>query len=127
MASAPTPAAPASSGISNNVVGLLCYLFGWLGGLIFLLIEPYKNDKTIRFHAFQSIFFAVALIGLYIAWFILGIILSVIHLSILLIPVWLILGLGVFAAWIFLMIKAYSNQIFKLPIIGELAAKQAGL
>jgi uncharacterized membrane protein len=127
MASAPTPAAPASSGISNNVVGLLCYLFGWLGGLIFLLIEPYKNDKTIRFHAFQSIFFAVALIGVYIALFILGIILGLIHLGILLIPIWLVLGIGVFAAWVILMVKAYSNQIFKLPIIGELAAKQAGL
>ena len=127
MASAPTPTPAASSSLSNNVVGLLCYLFGWLGGLIFLLIEPYKNDKTIRFHAFQSIFFAVALIGVYIALFILGFILGAIHLGILLVPIWLILGLGIFAAWIFLMFKAYSNQIFKLPIIGELAAKQAGL
>jgi len=127
MASAPTPTPAASSGLSNNVVGLLCYLFSWLGGLIFLLIEPYKNDKTIRFHAFQSIFFCVALIGVYIALFILGFILGMIHLGILLVPIWLILGLGIFAAWIFLMFKAYSNQIFKLPIIGELAAKQAGL
>lgn len=125
MATSPTPAA--SSGISNNVAGVLCYLFGWLGGLIFLLVEPYKNDKTVRFHAFQSIFLAVALIGVYIALFILGIILGMIHLGVLLIPIWLILGLGVFAAWVFLMYKAYSNEIFKLPIIGELAAKQAGL
>jgi uncharacterized membrane protein len=127
MASAPTPTPAASSGIGNNVAGLLCYLFGWLGGLIFLLIEPYKNEKTVRFHAFQSIFFSVALIGIYIVLFILGIVLTVIHLSIILIPIWLILGLGIFAAWIFLMFKAYSNETFKLPIIGELAAKQAGL
>jgi uncharacterized membrane protein len=127
MASAPTPAAPASSGLSNNVVGLLCYLFGWLGGLIFLLIEPYKNDKTIRFHAFQSIFFCVALIGVYIVMFVLGIILGVIHLGLLLIPLWLVLWLGIVVAWIILMVKAYGNQTFKLPIIGDLAAKQAGL
>jgi uncharacterized membrane protein len=127
MASAPTPAAPASSGLSNNVVGLLCYLFGWLGGLIFLLIEPYKNDKTIRFHAFQSIFFCVALIGVYIVMFVLGIILGVIHLGLLLIPLWLVLWLGIVVAWVILMVKAYGNQIFKLPIIGDLAAKQAGL
>jgi uncharacterized membrane protein len=125
MASAPTPAA--SSGIGNNVAGLLCYLFGWLGGLIFLLIEPYKNEKTVRFHAFQSIFFSVALIGVWIVLVILGIVLSVIHLSILLVPLWLVLGLAIFAAWIFLMFKAYSNETFKLPIIGELAAKQAGI
>ena len=127
MASAPTPTPAASSGIGNNVAGLLCYLFGWLGGLIFLLIDPYKNEKTVRFHAFQSIFFSVALIGIYIVLFILGIVLTVIHLSIILIPIWLVLGLGIFAAWIFLMFKAYSNETFKLPIIGELAAKQAGL
>ena len=127
MASAPTPTPAASSGMGNNVAGLLCYLFGWLGGLIFLLIEPYKNEKTVRFHAFQSIFFSVALIGIYIVLFILGIVLTVIHLSIILIPIWLVLGLGIFAAWIFLMFKAYSNETFKLPIIGELAAKQAGL
>jgi uncharacterized membrane protein len=127
MASAPTPTPAASSGIGNNVAGLLCYLFWWLGGLIFLLIEPYKNEKTVRFHAFQSIFLSVALIGVYIGMFILAIVLTVIHLSIILIPIWLVLALGIFAAWIFLMFKAYSNETFKLPIIGELAAKQAGL
>ena|SRR5215469_3397070 len=127
MASAPTPTPAASSGMGNNVAGLLCYLFGWLGGLIFLLIEPYKNEKFVRFHAFQSIFFAVALIGVYIVLFILGIVLGMIHLGILLVPIWLVLGLAIFGAWVFLMFKAYSNETFKLPIIGDLAAKQAGL
>src|SRR5215472_697982 len=126
MASSPnTPAA--SSGASNNLIAALCYLCTWLTGLIFLLIEPYKNDKTVRFHAFQAIFFAVGLIAVYIAMIILGIILAVIHLGILMLPVWLVLGLGIFGTWIFLMFKAYNNQIFKLPLIGELAAKQAGL
>jgi uncharacterized membrane protein len=127
MASAPTPTPAANSGISNNVAGLLCYLFGWLGGLIFLLIEPYKNEKTVRFHAFQSIFFAAALIAVYIVLFILGIILGVIHLGILMIPLWLVVGVGVMVAWVVLMVKAYNDQIFKLPVIGDLAAKQAGL
>ncbi|HMF91467.1 MAG TPA: hypothetical protein VKL40_12555 [Candidatus Angelobacter sp.] len=125
MASSPTPAA--STGMSNNVAGALCYLFTWVTGLIFLLIEPYKNDKTVRFHAFQSIFFAVGMIAVYIAVMILGIILGVIHLGLLILPIWALLGLGIFATWVFLMFKAYNNQIFKLPIIGDLAAKQAGL
>ena len=65
MASAPTPSAPAqSSGMGNNVAGLLCYLFGWLGGLIFLLIDPYKTNRFVRFCAFQSIFLDVAMIAL---------------------------------------------------------------
>lgn len=130
MASAPTPTPAAGSGISNNVAGALCYLVGWITGLIFLLIEPYKNDKTVRFHAFQSIFFNVALIAVYIVVLILSIVLGFITkgLSVFLMgPLMLIIWLGVFVVWIFLMVKAYNNQTFKLPIIGDLAAKQAGL
>jgi uncharacterized membrane protein len=127
MASAPTPTPAASSGMANNVVGLLCYIAGWITGLIFLLIEPYKNDKFVRFHAFQSIFFNVSLIPLYIVFIILGFILGAIHLGILMLPLWLLMAVGIFGTWIFLMFKAYNNETFKLPIIGQLAAKQAGL
>jgi uncharacterized membrane protein len=127
MASSPTPSPAASTGMSNNVAGLLCYVFGWITGLIFLLIDPYKNDKFVRFHAFQSIFFNVALIGVYIVLIILGIILSVAHLGLVMLPLWLLAWVAIVGTWIFLMVKAYGNQTFKLPIIGELAAKQAGL
>ncbi len=128
MGTSPTPAA--STGMSNNVAGFLCYLVGWITGLIFLLIEPYKNDKTVRFHAFQSIFFNVALIAVYIGVFVLSMILGLIThgLSVFVMgPLLMIIWLGVLVIWIFLMVKAYNNQIFKLPVIGELAAKQAGL
>lgn len=130
MASAPTPTPAATTGMSNNVAGLLCYVVGWITGLIFLLIEPYKNDKFVRFHAFQSIFFNVGVIGVYIAFFILSAILGVVTkgLSVFLMgPVLLLVWLAVLVTWIILMVKAYGNQTFKLPIIGDLAAKQAGL
>jgi len=109
---------------------MLCYLVGWITGLIFLLIEPYKNDKTVRFHAFQSIFFNVAYIALWIVFIILsGVLGAITHGASLLItgPLFLVLWLGFLVCWVFLMVKAYSNQTFKLPIIGALAAKQAGL
>ena len=54
--------------MSSNVAGLLCYILGFITGIIFLVIEPYKNDKFVRFHAFQSIFFNVALIVFWIAY-----------------------------------------------------------
>ena|SRR5215472_67747 len=129
MASAPTPTPAASSGIGNNVAGLLCYLFGWLGGLIFLLIEPYKNDRFVRFCAFQSIFFNVAVVALWIGLSILSFILGMITkglATLLMFPLMLILWLGVLVVAIYLMIKAYGNQEVKLPVIGDLAAKQAG-
>ena len=129
MASAPTPQPAASSGMGNNVAGLLCYLFGWLGGLIFLLIEPYKNDRFVRFCAFQSIFFNVAVVVLWIGLTILSFILTAITkglAGLLMFPLMMILWLGVLAVAIYLMIKAYGHQEVKLPIIGDLAAKQAG-
>src|SRR5215472_15902371 len=130
MASSPTPSPAASTGMSNNVAGLLCYVLGWITGLIFLLIEPYKNDKFVRFHAFQSIFFNVAYIAIWIAFVVLsGVMAAATHGASLLItgPLFMVIGLGFLVCWVFLLIKAYGNQTFKLPIIGALAAKQAGL
>jgi uncharacterized membrane protein len=129
MASAPTPAASSGSGIGNNVAGLLCYLFGWLGGLIFLLIEPYKNDRFVRFCAFQSIFFNVAMVVIWIGLMILSVVLGMITKGIatlLMGPLMLLIWLGFLIVAIYLMIKAYGHQEVKLPIIGDLASKQAG-
>jgi len=109
---------------------MLCYLVGWITGLIFLLIEPYKNDKTVRFHAFQSIFFNVGMIGVYIAAMIASSVLALVTRGLgffIMGPLMMIIWLGAIVVWIFLMVKAYNNQIFKLPLIGNLAAKQAGL
>ena len=128
MASAPTPQPAASAGMGNNVAALLAYLFGWLGGLIFLLIDPYKTNRFVRFCAFQSIFLDVGMIAVMIAFWILIFVLAAITHGIggiigLLSP---LLWLGYLGLKIFLMIKAYGNQEVKLPVIGDIAAKQAG-
>jgi uncharacterized membrane protein len=102
---------------------------GFITGIIFLVIEPYKNDKFVRFHAFQSIFFNVALIVFWIAYMIVASILGFISLGIIAMLmglVWLLLMLAILAYWIFLMYKAYNNELYKIPFIGDLAAKQAG-
>jgi len=115
--------------MSSNVAGLLTYILGFITGIIFLVIEPYKNDKFVRFHAFQSIFFNVALIVFWIAYTILASILGVVSLGILAMVmglVGLLISLAILAYWIFLMYKAYNNEYYKVPFIGDLAAKQAG-
>ena len=115
--------------MSSNVAGLLTYILGFITGIIFLVIEPYKNDKFVRFHAFQSIFFNVALIVFWIAYMILVSILSFVTLGILAMLMGLVgfvIWLAILAYWIFLMYKAYNNQLYKIPFIGDLAAKQAG-
>jgi uncharacterized membrane protein len=125
------PATPAAAGtaMSSNVAGLLTYILGFITGIIFLVIEPYKNDKFVRFHAFQSIFFNVALIVFWIAYTIVASILGFVSLGILAVVmglVGLLISLAILAYWIFLMYKAYNNELYRIPFIGDLAAKQAG-
>lgn len=101
-----------STGLDENVAGLLCYVLGWVGGLVFILIEP--ENKFVRFHAMQSIIVFGAL--------------SVIWIPLQFIPFlavfigWLLGGLG-FVLWIVLMVKAYQGEMYKLPVAGDLAEK----
>ncbi len=104
--------AKSSTGMEENVAALLSYVFGFITGLIFFLIE--KESKFVRFHAMQSIVFSVALLIIYL---ILGIIPIV---GWILIP---IVGIVGFVFWIILLIKAYQGAHYKLPLLGNLAEK----
>ena len=120
--------APVSSGLSSNLLGLLCYLLAPLAGIALLVIEPYKNDRFVRFHAFQSIFFCIAWIGMWIVWGILSAIFGTLSgglIALITLPIDLILGFAGLAYWIFLMYKAYSSQTPHVPLIGALAEQQA--
>jgi uncharacterized membrane protein len=126
----PPPAAPVaqSAGMEENMASALCYLLGWLTGVIFLVMAPYNQNKTIRFHAFQSIFLNVAMIPL---WFVFTILSFVMHYipvlgALIMLLLWFVFGFGFFALWLFLMYKAYNKEKFVLPVIGPLAEKQAG-
>ena len=114
------PASVSSPSMSENVASALCYLFGLITGIIFLVIAPYNQNKTVRFHAFQSIFLNVAFVVIQIAWSIVSIFTH--GLGFLLYPVLL---LGFFVLWIYMMFTAYNNKKIKLPVIGDLAEKQA--
>ena len=130
----PAPAAPAAgSGIDPKLGGLLCYLpvgpIPLLADIFFLVAEPYKNDKFLRFHAFQSLFTGVAFMVLWFAVFIVGIVMTAVFapLALLLIPAYLLLGLGGLVLMIVCMMKAYGGQMWRIPIVGNFAAKQAGI
>jgi uncharacterized membrane protein len=122
--------AVANSGLQPNVAGALAYLAGIITAILFLVIDPFKNDRFIRFHAFQSLFFNVAWIALWIAWTIVGLVLGTVTKGlffILQVPIDLVLMVGGFALWAFLMYSAYQGKTTRLPVIGALAAKQAGI
>src|SRR5690349_23274004 len=52
---------PAAAPMADNLASTLCYALGFITGIIFLLIAPYNQNRTVRFHAFQSIFMSVGL------------------------------------------------------------------
>ena len=94
--------------MEENIEGALCYLLGWVTGLIFYLIE--KDNEFVRFHARQSIltFLPLFILGIVVSWIpFLG---------------WVI-GLLTFILWLVLMIKAYQGNKFKLPVVGNIAER----
>ena len=127
----PVAATKSSTGLDDNVASLLAYLFQFLGGLIFFLIE--KDSRFVRFHAMQSMLlsgvFWVGLIALWIVSFVLTLILGQIS-GMLAGLVWvitvllqLVLVVAALIGFIFCMIKAYQRQYFKLPLLGSYAEK----
>jgi uncharacterized membrane protein len=120
----------ASSGNNDNIIALLCYSPVWFVGIILgLAVEPYKNSKLVKFHAFQSLFMVI---GLFVVFFGLGIVGGIISsvlplLALIMIPLYFVCWIGTVVLAIYMMIKAYKGEMTKLPFIGEFAAKQAGV
>jgi len=123
--------------MEENIESLLTYALTWVTGIVFIFLE--KENKTVRFHAFQSTFtfLPLTIIGWLLGWigapsysytggyygYGLGTynpgIPALVYLS------WIIYAITVLL-WLFLMFKAYQGEKFKLPVVGDLAEKQAG-
>lgn len=114
-----------STGLDPKLAGLLCYILGPLTGIIFFLVE--KSNAVVRFHAAQSIVFGIACIVLWIALAIVGIILYQISWALgnLFNMISLLIWLGLFILWIVLLVKGYSGQRWKLPVLGDMAERMA--
>src|SRR3954469_3933933 len=128
MGSPGTAPAPAGSGSSDNIIGLLCYSpVGLIADIFVLVAEPYKNSKFLRFHAFQSLFLCAAAFVVSIGLTIVGVVLGMIAgpLALLVFPVQMLFGLGILVVCVMMMIKAYGMQTAQLPVIGKMAADQA--
>lgn len=103
-------------GITPRTVAMLCYipLMGWIPSIFVLAADRFQNDRTARFHAFQGLY-------LFVVWLLVDWVVSPIfsfgpdfnpgHL----------LRIAVFGAWVFMLVKTSQQQVFRLPIVGELA------
>lgn len=123
VAVAPPPAVPAASGLRENVAGLLCYVLGWVTGIIFLLID---KRPFVRFHAAQSIvvfgtlnllrvvltfgFVGIHFMGMYSIWSLISMLVSVVTL----------------VAWVVLMVTAWQGKKLEVPIAAGFAKSIAG-
>jgi len=117
-----SPTAPAAAGLTDNVAGMLAYLL--IPAIAFLVIEPYNKKRFIRFHSFQCIFLAIAMTVLSI---VMGILWHIPFLGwLVLVLLWPLISLVELILWLFLMYKAYQGEMFKLPVIGDMAEQQAG-
>lgn len=119
-------AAPAQSQMSENVAGLLCYILGWITGLIFYFVD---KRPFVRYHAAQSI---VTFGGLHILSFVIGMFFG---LSLLTggfsafsfgYGIYWLIELTAFVLWIVLMVKAYQHERFRVPVAADLAEKIFG-
>jgi len=127
----PVQAGKSSTGLDENIAALLSYIFGWVSGLIFFLIE--KDSRLVRFHAMQSLLFnvlvAVVGIALWIVLFVVFMIVAQVSgalatiLSLVSVLVWGVFLLGILAGFILCLVKAFQGQYFKLPVIGNFAEK----
>jgi len=106
--------AKTATGMEENVAGLLCYVLGWVSGIVFLILD--KENKFVRYHAIQSIivFGAISIASVILSWIpFIGIFFG-----------W-ILSVLALILWIVLMLKAYQGKKYKLPWAGDMAEKWA--
>ena len=104
-----------SMGMKARTAGVLCYLFTWVGGLVFLLLE--RDNRFVRFHAIQSILFfgTMSILGWIFSYF-----------PFALFGLGGVVGLVSFIGWIVLMVAAHRGRYYKLPLLGDYAEQLAG-
>lgn len=140
VAQMPSNAVFPAAALASNIAATLAYALGFISAIAFLVLEPYKRDAYVRFHAWQSVLFSLAWIAFWIPWSIFTSTLvggmavatstgleasdSVPFLILFTTSVSRLISLAGFVYWIFLLYKAFSNQRYQIPVIGKFAAAQ---
>jgi Predicted membrane protein len=112
----------AQTGLSDNAASGLAYLT-IIPAIIFLLVAPYNQNSTVKFHSWQSIFLGIAWVAV---WIVLGIVGAIPFLNLVDLILMPLVGLVFLIVWLIAMINAFQGKKFSLPFLGPLAEKQAG-
>ena len=118
--SAATPPILTAAGLPSNIAAALCYMVPVICPIIFLVVDPYKRDKTIRFAAMQSLFLTISLIVINeVVGIAIGSSFDIAY------NLYRLLRLAEFILICYLAFRAFQNEKVILPGIGPLAQKQA--
>jgi uncharacterized membrane protein len=107
--------------VNSKTASLLCYIpvVGWVWAIVVLASSRYRHDSESRFHAFQGLY-------LFVAWLLVDWVVRPMFFfpmphdfGLGLIPK--LLKIGVLGAWVFMIIKTSQGEMYRLPILGELA------
>lgn len=123
-----------STGLDQNVAGALSYLLGFVTGIAFFLLE--KENEYVRFHAAQSMLLSAGIVVLSVMTTVLTTLLFVgdafvtggaiaVLASLVVSLFWLVFSVVIFAAWLYLMVRAYQGKRVHLPVIGKYAERMA--
>jgi uncharacterized membrane protein len=101
---------------SPRTASILCYIpgLGWIGSIIVLASDKFRQDRTVRFHAFQGLY-------LFVAWMMNEWVLRPMLLGHVRMPLYHLVQAAIIGMSIFMMVKASHNQAYALPLFGELA------
>jgi uncharacterized membrane protein len=121
---APSPTGDFLSSVTPRTASMLCYVpvFGWLAAIIVLAAKKFQHNRDVRFHAFQGLY-------LFVIWLIVDWVVSP-FMAVIPGPgshemkfVKAALHLAIFGAWIFMIIKTSHDEMYHLPVVGELAER----
>jgi len=107
--------AKTSLDLDESVEGLLCYIVGWITGIVFLVLE--KENKFVRFHALQSLltFLPLSVLAWILGWIpFVGWALAAL--------IWILMV----TLWFILVFQAYRGEKYKLPLVGDIAERGLG-
>lgn len=111
------------TGLSENAASALSYIT-FIPAIVFLATPPYNQSPTVRFHSWQSIFLSILAFAISIVLTIIGAIPLLNLIDLILFP---LVGLGFLILWVVVLVQALNGKRFTIPVIGPMAAKQAGV
>ena len=118
-----TPAQPVDplAGITPRTASILCYIpgIGWIASVVVLASHKFRNNRSVRFHAFQGLYLFVA--WLIVEWVLTQIFREIPHM----LRIDKLLHALILVVWVFMIVKTSHEETYSLPIIGELAERSA--